>query len=159
MLRGGIKMKSEIINFFSTKAVSEKIIKNKLSEGQLFLYFYLVMVFDALNFSLSGISFSGEKLTTSSLVFIWGYFLVTVLGLIVLFIANGGRKGRNFIAKFFTFSVTIGIKYEIAMEIISRLPEYISFLKLPHYCLILWWIVNLLMIGNMTYRIYKIRSR
>jgi hypothetical protein len=150
-------MRSKLISFFSTKSVTEQIIQNSLSENQVFLYFYLIMVFDAFNFSLNGISFADTKLTISSLIFLWGYFLFTAIGIILLYFVNGGLKGHHFINKFFSFSVTVGIKYEIAAEIIGRLPELFPFLKIPHYGLITWWWLDLVMLGNIAYRIYKTR--
>jgi len=34
-----------------------------------------------------------------------------VIGLVLLFLANGGSRGNNFLTKYFTFSFTVGIKY------------------------------------------------
>lgn len=152
-----IMMNSKIIDFFSTRSVSHKLISGTLSEGQLFLYFYAIMLFDALNFVMGWMNIGGEQLTTSNLIFIWGYFIFTALGLIVLFLANGGFRGRIFIAKFFSFSVTVGIKYEIVDIVVAELPKYIDLLKIPHYGLITWWMLNTLMVINMAYRIYKTR--
>lgn len=150
-------MYAKIVNFFSTKSVSQKIVNNTLSESQLFLYFYCIMAFDALNFVQGCLSMAGEKLTISNLIFIWGYFAFTALGLIALFILNGGFKGKNFISKFFAFSFTVGFKYEIVEEILNRLSE-IPMLKIPHYALISCLTLNLLMVVNIGYRIYETRG-
>jgi hypothetical protein len=83
--------------------------------------------------------------------------LFTALGLIFLYSVNGGLKGQHFITKFFSFSVTVGIKYEIAAEIIGRLPNFFPNIKIAHYGLITWWILDLAMLGNIAYSIYKTR--
>lgn len=146
-------MNLRLIDFFSTKSTSTKLRMNTLPEWQIFLYFYVIMVFDALNFTLGWINSADEKLTTSNLIFIWGYFLFTAIGLLVLFTSNGGFKGRNFVIKFFSFSVTVGFKYVIISEIVARLPKFIPLLIIPHYGLVTWWIINIVMLLNIAYRI------
>ena len=144
-----------VLDFFSTSAVNKKIIKKSLSEGQLFLYFFSVMLFDTLNYSLSWLSIAGQNLQTVDLVSIWGNFIFTLFGLIFLFYMNGGKNGEDFIAKFFSFSITVGIKYFIAETIIGWMPSLIPAIKIPYYDLISWWVLDLAMLFNIGYRIRK----
>jgi hypothetical protein len=106
-------MRSRIIDFFSSKNVKNKIVRGSLSEGQLFLYFYLILIYDALGFTQQWLYITGKHPTISDLIIMWSYLLITAIGLLILFVANGGHKGKNFLAKYFAFSFTVGIKYAV----------------------------------------------
>lgn len=149
---------SKIINFFSTKSVKDKIINGTLSEQRLFIYFYLIFIIDAIGFTQQCLSVAGKKLTSVDLVNIWGYLIITVLGLIILYFANGGSKGQNFLSKYFPFSFTVGYKYGIAFIILGVLPNYLPLLSFPVYEIFVFICTNLLMVANIALRIYSVRS-
>src|SRR4029078_9137532 len=112
-------MSSKIINFFSTKSVKEKIITNTLSEGQLFLYFYLILMFDTVAMTQQCLSVIGKEPTTVELVNIWGFLIINAIGYLIVFLANGGIEGKNFISKCFAFSLTVGFKYFVALTMLE----------------------------------------
>lgn len=150
-------MNRRLVDFFSTQSVKEKIIKNTLPEGQLFLYFYLILTFDAFNFLQEGLMLSKRLANTSDLIQMWGVFLLSAVGLIVMFIVNGGLKGKAFLAKFFAFSFTVGIKYAIIFAILSSLPSIITIYDAAIYNICLFAFLNISMLTHITYRIYQTR--
>lgn len=143
-------MISKIIEFFSTEKIKTKIQTNKLTEGQLFLYFYAILVYDAIGFTQGWLSIAGKPVTYSTVAIIWGNLLITVVGLIVLFISNGGYRGKQFLTKYFSFSFTVGIKYAVIFLILGLLP-----IDSQLYNLSVFFVLNIMMIANIAYRIYQ----
>ncbi len=137
--------------------MKEKIITSTLYEGQLFLYFYLITIYDGIGFIQLCFSVIGKTLTFLDYMNIWQYLLVAVIGLIVLFTVNGGSKGHNFLQKYFSFSFTVGVKYAILYIILESLPNYISLLSSAYYEIPVNIFVNLLMVANIAFRIYETR--
>ncbi len=150
-------MNSKIINFFSTKSVKDKIITETLSEGQLFIYFYLILMFDTITFVQQWLSIAGKTPTSVDLVNIWGLLIINGIGFIILFMANGGTKGKNFLSKYFSLSFTVGFKYFLAMIILQALPVFIPTLATPTYeigCIFIG--LNLIMVVNIAFQIYAV---
>lgn len=148
-------MISSIIDFFSTKSVTKKIMNKTLSENEIFIYLYIVIVGDAFNFSMKSLSLVGSELTYVNQIVIWENAILSGIALLVLFIANGGIKGHDFSAKFFAFSVTVGIKYQIALGVLNKLIGLINIVETVYLEVILWWLINAVMIGNIAYCISK----
>lgn len=150
-------IKLKITHFFSTSFVKKQLIKGTLPEGQLFLYFYLILMYDALGLTQQCLAMIGKQVTLVDKVYIVGYLITTAIGLLILFIANGAFKGKNFVSKFFAFSFTIGFKYGIALIIFS----YFSFFLYPSlrqaYEVAVYILMNLLMVTNIAFRIYQTR--
>lgn len=142
----------KVLNFFSTKSVNDKITSGTLSEMQLFLYFYLILMFDTIAFVQQWISIIGKQPNLLDWVNIWGLLIINALGFIVLFVANGGSKGKDFLKKYFSLSFTVGYKYFIFFFICS------SILTSPIYGIIAFVILNSMMVGNIGVRIYQIRN-
>lgn len=151
-------MTLKFISFFSTNSVKEKITTGTLTEGQLFIYFYLIFMYDALGLTQQCISMIGKQASLIDLVNIWGYFIITGVGLLILFFANGGINGNSFVRKFFAFSFTVGYKYGIAFIILGSLSKFISASFVQMYEIIVYFIINLLMVINIAYRIYQTRD-
>ena len=146
-----------IINFFSTRSVRDKILKNSLSEGQLFIYFYMVLMYDAIGFTQQWLAIAGKEPQFTDWINIWGNLLITATGLIIVFYANGGPKGHQFLTKYFSFSVTVGIKYAIAYIIFGILPILLPILNIPIFDAGVFIVLNSLMIANIAYRIHSTR--
>lgn len=144
-------MFSHIRQFFSTQAVNEKIANGTLSEIQLFIYFYLILMFDTISFVQSWLSIAGKEPTLLDLVNVWGLLIINALGYIFLFLINGGSKGQHFLKKFFSFSFTVGYKYAILFILCT------TFLTSQIQGIIAFIILNLAMVGNIALRIYQSR--
>lgn len=94
-----------------------------LSEAATFRYFLAIMVFDWLQLTaiattptpiISPWSFTGS----------WITFAITVAGLMYLYVRNDGRKGKQFLHRYFPLSVTVGWKFVVAMFAIMWLVEH-----------------------------------
>ncbi len=144
-------MYSKIINFFSTKSVKEKIANGTLSEAQIFIYFYLILMFDTISFVQQWLAIAGKQPTLLDWVNIWGLLIINAIGYIVLFLANGGAKGHHFLKKFFSFSFTVGYKYAIIFFICTAL------LTSQTLVIAVVIILNTLMVANIGLRIYQTR--
>ena len=104
-------MHSKILSFFSTQAGKEKIQTGRLSQTELFIYFYLIMLFDYFGLTQETLDMIGKTPKFIDYLNIWQFRMVGVIGLILFYFVNGGSKGNNLLSKFFTFSFTVGIKY------------------------------------------------
>lgn len=140
------------LNFFSTRNVQSKISKGTLFEGQYFLYVYLILMFDALSLTWLALLMANQPATTLDLVNLWGDLLIKAVGLIILFIANGGTKGTDFVKKFFSFSFTVGYKYLIVLIIFDNLSIYLPNNMTLAYRISIYFIINFIMVINIALR-------
>lgn len=102
---------------WSSRFVREQLRTNALSEAAVFAYFLIITAFDWLQFTLIA---TGPRADVSiwSAVGSWATFVMTVAGLIYLYIRNGGATGKQFLYRYFPLSVTVGWKFIIAMAVI-----------------------------------------
>lgn len=94
----------------------EKLRVGSLSEGRSFVYFWAIMVFDWLQFTLIATTPTGG-ITAWSAVSAWATFAITAIGLVYLYHMNGGQNGRQFLHRYFPLSVTVGWKFVLVMLI------------------------------------------
>jgi len=151
-------MYSKIVNFFSTQAGKEKIQTGQLSQTQLFSYFYLIMLFDYFGLTQQTLDMIGKTPSFIDYLNIWQNPILGVIGLILLFLVNGGSKGRDFLSKFFTFSFTVGIKYYVIYIILGYLPSYFPALASDYYEITLTILMNIMMVVNIGLRIYQTKT-
>ncbi len=147
-------MFSYFFNFFNTQAVKKKIQCDKLSQTQLFIYFYIITLFDFIGSTQQSLSLIGRSPTITDYLNIWENPAIAAIGLILLYLVNGGNKGRDFLKKYFCFSFTAGIKYYFAFIILESLPNYFSILASNNYEIPVNVIVNIIMVANIGLRIY-----
>lgn len=151
------KMKLKILSFFSTNSVKKKIATGKLSEWELFIYFYLILMFDTITFVQQWLAIAGKTPTSVDLVNIWGLLIINATGFIIVFIANGGTKGKNFLNKYFSLSFTVGFKYCIAIILLQTIPA-LFFTLTSAYEILIFIVCNLMMVTNIALRIYQTRD-
>jgi Na+-translocating ferredoxin:NAD+ oxidoreductase RnfA subunit len=144
-----------IFEYFSTKNVLSKLTSNLLSQGQLFSYFYFVTLYDAIVFVQQWLNLAKNKPSSSDIVNIWLYLLITAVGLLVLFFVNGGNNGKDFLQKFFSFSFTVGVKYALVMLLFSMCYPFYLYIDSSPYNIIVNVIMNVLLISNIALRIYQ----
>ena len=89
---------------------------------------------------------------------IWELPIVAAIGLIFLYLVNGGNKGKDFLKKYFSFSFTVGFKYYILFMILESLPNYFSTLATNYYEIPINIIVNIIMIANIGLRIHQTKK-
>lgn len=141
----------QVADFFSTQSVKEKIAGGTLSEIQIFIYLYLILMFDTLSYVQQCLAIIGKQPTLLDWVNIWGLLIINAIGYIVLFFANGGSKGHDFLKKFFSLSFTVGYKYAILFFIGT------AFLTSQIQSIAAVVILNTLMVANIAFRIYQTR--
>lgn len=100
---------------WSTPFVREQLRAGGLSEAAAFRYFLAMMVFDWLQ--LTAIATTPTPIISPwSITGSWITFVITVAGLMYLYVRNDGRKGRQFLHRYFPLSVTVGWKFVAAMS-------------------------------------------
>ncbi len=108
---------------WNTPFVREQLRAGGLSEAAAFRYFLAIMVFDWLQ--LTAIATTPAPIISPwSLTGSWITFAITVAGLMYLYIRNDGRKGKQFLHRYFPLSVTVGWKFIAAMFVVMWLVEH-----------------------------------
>lgn len=105
---------------WSSTFILNALRQKDLSEPATFGYFLTIMAFDWLQFTLIATT-PTPSISPWSTANSWTTFAITVLGLIYLYIKNGGSAGRNFLQRYFPLSVTVGCKFVVAMFLVSWL--------------------------------------
>ena len=99
---------------WNTPFVREHLRAGSLSEAAAFRYFLAIMVFDWLQFT-------AIVTTPTPIISLWYFtaswitFVITVAGLMYLYVCNDGSKGKQFLRRYFPLSVTVGWKFVAAM--------------------------------------------
>jgi len=151
-------MHTKLFSFFSTKAGKEKIQTGRLSQTELFIYFYLIMLFDYFGLTQQTLDMMAKVPTSIDYLNIWLFRIIGVTGFILFYLANGGSKGKDFLSKFFTFSFTVGIKYYFLNMFLEYLPNYFPSLASDYYLASLNLLINILMATNIGVRIYQTKT-
>lgn len=74
-------MLSIFFEFFSTKTVRQKIQTHNLSQTQLFLYFYIITLFDFIDSAQQALSLIGRSPSVIDYLNIWEQPIVAAVGL------------------------------------------------------------------------------
>ena len=108
---------------WSTAFVREHLRTGDLSEAAVFRYFLAIMVFDWLQ--LTAIATTPTPIISPwSFAGAWITFAITVAGLTYLYVRNDGRRGKQFLHRYFSLSVTVGWKFVAAMFAVMWLVEH-----------------------------------
>jgi len=151
-------MSFKLISFFSTRAAKEKIQTGVLTQAELFIYFYLITLFDYFGLTQQTLDMFDKTPRFTDYLYIWQFRTVGIIGLVLLFLANGGRKGHDFLSKFFAFSFTVGIKYYILYTVLEWLPFYFPVLASNYYEIPVNILIDIFMVTNIGLRIYQTKT-
>ena len=102
----------------------EQLRANALSEAATFAYFLTIPAFDWLQFTLitpTPHTDVGLRTTVNA----WATFVMTIAGVIYLYVRNVGPTGRQFLYRYFPLSVTVGWKFVIAIFIVMWLIDLV----------------------------------
>lgn len=99
---------------WSTGFVRDLLRTDRLPEAASFSYFLAIMTFDWLQFTVIATT-PTPSISLWSTAGSWATFAVTVLGLLYLYLKNGGGAGKQFLRRYFPLSVTVGWKFVGAM--------------------------------------------
>ena len=151
-------MRTRLLSFFSTRAGKEKIQAGTLLQTELFIYFYLITLFDYFGLTQQTLDMIGKTPAFLDYLNIWQFPIVGVIGLILLFLANGGGKGHDFLSKYFTFSFTVGIKYYFLYIFLEYLPSLLPILATNYYEIPVNILINIIMVFNIGMRIHQTKT-
>lgn len=102
---------------WNTRFLKSELSAHAISEGKLFLYFFAITGFDWLQFTFIRLS------STSGAMQDWEYanalspLFITIIGLLFLFLFNGGVHGKDFLYRYFPLSFVVGWKFMVAATI------------------------------------------
>lgn len=112
------------IHFFNTKALVSELATGKITERGAFQYFLANTLLWTLTLYY-GI-FIGANISWMFLLELVIVLLITVLGLIKAFNANGGADGTNFVIRATCLSFPVGIKINILSIALGWLNYFVS---------------------------------
>lgn len=125
--------------------------RQRLSERASFAYFWAIMGFDWLQFTL-GTTTPTPGISPWSATSAWAAFAITVLGLPWLYRCNGGHRGQHFLQRYFPLSVTVGWKFVALMAVVQGLIPLAwpnaSPATLGWGSTAAWALINLAMVGR-----------
>ena len=88
-----------------------------MPEWKVFLYFLAITTFDWLQFTILRIMPAREPLSPPSQFEAWFGFGITVVGIVFLFVCNGGARGKDFLYRYFPLSVVVGWKFVVVIVV------------------------------------------
>jgi hypothetical protein len=100
-------------DLWDTKHVKSELAARAISEGKVFLYFFAIMGFDWLQFTAIRLSAVSGVIADWARMDAWSTFCLTVIGLVFLFVCNGGTLGRDFLYRYFPLSFVVGWKFMV----------------------------------------------
>lgn len=83
-------------DLWDTKQVKSELAAHAISEGKLFLYVFAIMGFDWLQLTAIRLSAVSGVIADWERVDAWSTFCLRAIGLVFLFVCNGGTRGRIF---------------------------------------------------------------
>ena len=121
-------------DLWDTRHVKSELATGALPEAKLFLYFLAITTFDWLQFTAFRIRPDREPLSLAAAFDAWFGFGITVVGVVYLFLCNGGGKGKNFLYRYFPLAVVVGWKFVLAMvvaawalnQVLVGQPEHVT---------------------------------
>ncbi len=106
-------------DFWDTRHLTSELGARAMPEWQVFLYFLTITTFDWLQFTAFRLRPDAEPLSPSSQFAAWFGLAITVIGLVFLFLSNGGARGKDFLYRYFPIAVVVGWKFVVAMMVAS----------------------------------------
>lgn len=98
-------------DLWDTKQVKSELAAHAISEGKVFLYFFAIMGFDWLQFTAIRLSSVSGVIADWERVDALATFCLTAIGLVFLFVCNGGTQGKDFLSRYFPLSFIVGWKF------------------------------------------------
>lgn len=104
-------------DLWDTTHLKSELAANAISEGKLFLYFFAIIGFDWLQFTAIRLSSRSGILADWQRVDAWFTLCLTAIGLVFLFVCNGGIHGKDFLRRYFPLSFIVGWKFMVCASI------------------------------------------
>ena len=97
--------------FWDVKELKGKLRRGEIAEGQAFGYFLAILILDTLLIATWGLFPLDEDLSPQTYTEAGGYFLMVVVGTVLLYLRNGGKKGIKFFVRYFSLLWVVGIRF------------------------------------------------
>lgn len=104
-------------DLWDTTHVKSELAANAISEGKSFLYFFAIIGFDWLQFTAIRLSSVSRVISEWERVDAWSTLCLTAIGLVFLFLCNGGIHGKDFLYRYFPLSFVVGWKFMVCASI------------------------------------------
>jgi hypothetical protein len=98
-------------DIWDTAHVKQQLRSETMPEWKIFIYFLAITVFDWVQFTTFRLAPTPDPVPNHVQVEAWVSLAITAIGIIYLYLCNGGIRGRNFLQRYFSLSVVVGIKF------------------------------------------------
>jgi hypothetical protein len=102
-------------DLWDTRHVKSELATGAMPEAKVFLYFLAITTFDWLQLTAFRIRPKPEPLSLPDEFDAWFGIGITVVGVVFLFLCNGGSRGKDFLHRYFPLAVVVGWKFVVAM--------------------------------------------
>jgi hypothetical protein len=106
-------------DLWDTRQLKSELALRAMPEAKVFLYFLAITTFDWLQLTAFRLWPNPEPLSVSAVVDAWFGLGITVVGVVFLFLCNGGSQGKDFLYRYFPLAVVVGWKFVAAMVFAS----------------------------------------
>jgi hypothetical protein len=104
-------------DFWDTRHVKSELTTGAMPEAKVFLYFLAITTFDWLQLTVFRIRPNPAPLSLPEKFEAWFGIGITVVGVVFLFLCNGGGRGKDFLYRYFPLAVVVGWKFVVAMVV------------------------------------------
>jgi hypothetical protein len=102
-------------DLWDTRHVKSELATGAMPEAKVFLYFLAITTFDWLQLTAFRLRSNPEPLSLPEEFDAWFGIGITVVGVVFLFLCNGGSRGTDFLYRYFPLAVVVGWKFVLAM--------------------------------------------
>jgi len=138
-----------MLTLWNTKKLRDKLESRELPEWQVFVYFFITVVYDHTAFTVAYLGLDGQQLSFYGTINIGSALVITFIGVLYVFFQNGGKAGEQFFQRYFSLSVVVGIKFAILIlvipEIINIISNGIAYNMFPWFNSALFITLNIMM--------------
>lgn len=107
------------MRFLNIKKLKQELRAGSLSENDAFAYFFAMLIVETLFINSSFAFPSNTELTLLDIANVLVPTFITITATWVLFLANGGKNGRDFFLRYFSILWVIGVRYSLLILLSS----------------------------------------
>lgn len=108
---------------------------------------------------LGAFAMNPGEVTQHHIVMGWTIIIGNPLGILLCWLANGGRKGKNFLMHALPIMIVVGIPFSIGLTLLSQIQSHYPELNRDSYRIGLFYIGNLAMLVAYLYHIRDLAKR
>lgn len=112
---------------WNIKALKKNLSTKALTEAQTFWYFFAVITLETLFYNMTSLFPGDEPIELWDYVEYVGAVIFTIGGTLVVYRANGGASGRNFLLRYFPLMWVLTIRFLVFMIPILIVAGFLMF--------------------------------